>query len=69
MQAEETRYLNNLLAFVKSHDMVDPRIVGESVVFGIEEVWPEVPGEEKRRVTVAEVTVHTFKQARDELGY
>lgn len=57
-------YLPRLLAFVASHDMENPRIEGDAVVFGIASFHAD-----KGRGPTEWVTVRTVRQARNALGY
>lgn len=56
--------LNELLAFVASHDFQEPHIDGDAVVFGVELALNDemLPFWEWQRVT-------TFREARDAMGY
>lgn len=56
--------LNELLAFVASHDFQEPHIDGDAVVFGVELALNDamLPYWEWQRVS-------TFSEARDAMGY
>lgn len=60
----DTETLNRLLAFVASHEMVEPHIDGDDVVFGVELSLNGrlLPFVEWNRVS-------TVREARDALGY
>ena len=59
-------YLDRLLRFVASHDMVNPTIVNGAVKFGIE-FTRQIDGQTVAGVQYA--TVKTLAEARDQLGY
>ena len=55
--------LQQLLAFVASHGMVEPRVEGDAIVFGVEAVYPD------GHVEIEWETVRTVREARNALGY
>lgn len=55
--------LEQLLKFVASHDMVEPHIEDDAVVFGVE--WIDRQGNEG----IVWERVSTLSEARDALGY